>query len=77
VATKVGDLENIVEDGTSGFVIEQPDPVLIANTISKILLSPETHLQLGKRGREISGNRWRPETIAAQHIQMYKRILSH
>jgi len=53
VATRVGVIPEIVEDGESGFLVERKDPEGMARAILKLLEKPELRRRMGERGRRI------------------------
>jgi glycosyltransferase involved in cell wall biosynthesis len=76
VASRVGDVGNIVACRNSGILVERKNIDALVDAISVLLREKELFLTYGKRGRGIANARWRPEIIAQKHIEMYKDILS-
>lgn len=75
VATKVGNVGRMVENGKSGFLVEKQNVSSMINALATIFNNQNLHLQFGQRGREIASKRWMPEIIAQKHIQMYKDLI--
>ncbi len=75
VSTGVGDLMNIVENESSGIIIEKSDPDLIVKAVGRILSADAVHDSFGRKGREIATKRWLPSFIANKHLKMYEEIL--
>jgi glycosyltransferase involved in cell wall biosynthesis len=76
VATDVGDVNNIVLEGISGFVVEKENSNELAEKIAVLLKNEEQYMSFGNAGKKIATNRWRPEIIAAKHIEMYQLIFA-
>lgn len=76
VATDVGDVQNMVSNGESGFIVEKGNSRMLAERTAVLLKDKELYLSFGKAGRRIATNRWRPEVIASEHVSMYQQILS-
>jgi len=51
VATDVGDVSRLVEDGRTGFVVPAQSPEALASALDKVLSDPEAASQLGAAGR--------------------------
>jgi glycosyltransferase involved in cell wall biosynthesis len=51
VATRVGGVADLIEDGVSGLLIQPGDPGALANAIALVLADPEMRLRLGREGR--------------------------
>ena len=54
VGTPVGGLSHIVREGETGFLVDDRDPVMFAERISKIIESPELAAALGRRAAAAS-----------------------
>jgi glycosyltransferase involved in cell wall biosynthesis len=74
VASRVGDVHHLVEAERSGLLVGAPDPVLIAEAVSRLLDRPRWHESLGRRGRQIALERWRADRCAREHVQLYRRL---
>ena len=53
IATKVGGLSDIVEEGESGYLVDVDDPVALADQLTSLLQDPDLCHRLGRRGRQI------------------------
>jgi glycosyltransferase involved in cell wall biosynthesis len=76
VASRVGDVHHMVEAESSGLLVGTPDPVLVAEAVSRLLEHPRWHLRLGRRGRQIALERWSPDRCASEHARLYGEIIS-
>ena len=52
VATKVGGLPEVVEDGVTGLLVPPNDPFALADAVAKLLLDHEWRTELGRCGRD-------------------------
>jgi len=52
VATDVGDVRDLVEDGVSGFLVPRRDPAALADRIVEVLEDEARRAELGRRARE-------------------------
>ena len=50
IVTEVGALPDIVEDGKSGFVIKEKNPIQLADKIEFLINHPETRIEMGLQG---------------------------
>lgn len=76
IATRVGGIPSLVEDGQSGLLVPWDDPQALAEKIDWLLAHPEERERLGNNARRIARVRHAPETVAEETIQAYKEILA-
>lgn len=53
VATRVGGIPELVEDGKTGFLVERGDAQAIADRILRLIADPELRKRMGRAGREV------------------------
>jgi len=58
VATRVGGIPELVEDGKTGFLAERADAQAIADRILKLVADPELRKRMGRAGREVARERF-------------------
>lgn len=75
VATRVGGVPELVEDGVSGFLVPPGDVSALSAGVERILESPELALRLGAQGRAACRTRWNVEAMVDAHIKLYRRVL--
>ncbi|MGB9724264.1 MAG: glycosyltransferase [Chloroflexia bacterium] len=73
VASRVGGLTYIVEDGVTGFLVPQGDPAALANRISQLLLDCRLRRQMGLYGVEVA-RRFAWPQVADQIVDLYERL---
>ena len=75
VASQVGGLAFLVQDGVTGFVVPNGEPELLGQHLIETLLDPELRGRLGSQGAEIArGYSW--DTIAARIMGVYNELLN-
>ncbi len=74
VASNVGGIPNVVADGVSGLLVEPGDENSLSCAINNIISNYELRIKLGKAGKKIAENRWRPAKISKETIDVYKTI---
>ena len=75
IATRVGGIPSMVEDGQTGLLVPWGDPQALADKIEWLLAHPAERERLGNNARRVSRARHAPETVAMETIQAYKEIL--
>lgn len=73
VATGVGDVEHIVDDGVTGFVVPTRSPAELASALRKLLTDPELRLKMGAAGRQRVTQRFSGAVTAAAIDALYRR----
>ncbi|WP_035802950.1 glycosyltransferase family 4 protein [Kitasatospora mediocidica] len=74
VASDVGGLREVVEDGVTGLRVEPGDPGVLAQALDKLLGDPALRRQMGQRGRERAA-RYTVEVVAPQVVEAFDRVL--
>lgn len=75
VATRVGGIPHVIQDGVNGFLVEPGDVESLASRILALLDDPETADRLGKAGLRSILDRHDCSTKAAQLLQSYRTAL--
>lgn len=75
VVSNVGGLPEVVENGTTGFVVSPRNPEKAAEAIEKLILDKELCLKMGQAGRERVKKLYRWEDSVRQMISIYQTIL--
>lgn len=74
VASQVGGLAFLVQDGITGFVVPNGEPELLGQHLIELMLDPQLRTRLGSQGAEIArGYSW--DTIAARILNVYNSLL--
>jgi glycosyltransferase involved in cell wall biosynthesis len=75
VATDVGAVREIVDDGRTGFVVPPLDAQALAGAILRILGDPEARASFGTRGRAWAIERFSADACTRAHLQAYEYVL--
>jgi N-acetyl-alpha-D-glucosaminyl L-malate synthase BshA len=75
IATRVGGVPEVVEEGGCGYLFEVGDIKGMAEASIRILNSESERLRLGRRGREIAVSRFTTERIIPQYEALYARLI--
>lgn len=71
VATRVGGIPELVEDGVSGFLVPRGDAVTAADRILRLLEDPPLREQMGRAGRQTVETRFNLPKNVAQLLELY------
>lgn len=75
VATRVGSVEEAVEPGGTGWIVEPEDPDALAAAIRELLDDPGAARRMGERARSIAERRFTIEATVEAYLEMYRRVL--
>ena len=70
VATRVGGVPALVEDGRSGFTVEAGDVEALAQRVVDLLMNEGLRHRMGQRARQLA-ERFHVQKVAAQYRQLY------
>jgi L-malate glycosyltransferase len=76
IATRVGGIPELVEDGGCGYLFEIGDVDGMAQAAFRILGDESERERLGSRGREIAVSQFATEKIIPQYEDLYRRVTS-
>ena len=74
IATRVGGLPEVVEDGVTGLVVEPEDPSALREAMLAIIDNPHLAASLGKAGRNRAVSDFSVEECASAYDQVYRRF---
>ena len=75
VASRVGGVPEMVDDGKTGFVVESEDEAKLADRLLTLLEDQDLSLRMGQRGHEVALARFTPKAIAEMTVQAYQAAL--
>lgn len=75
IASNIGGLSDLVEDGVTGRLVAANDPVALANAMESALSSPERLEQWGRAGRARVLARMSPAACAATYRTIYEEVV--
>jgi len=76
VATDVGALSEIVEDGVSGFIVPPEHPNALAEAIIKLLKDKKLREKMGEEGYKKLKTDFSWDKIAEKSLEVYKEVLN-
>ena len=74
VATRVGGIPEIVDDGVNGFLVQSKNPEAIAERILDLNADPELRRRLGDAARETVLERYTAEKVVGQYMEIYEEV---
>lgn len=76
IASQVGGLPFLVQDGVTGFVVPNGEPELLGEHLVKLLIDPELRTRLGEKGADIARDySW--NVIARQIYAVYQEVMDN
>ncbi|MEK6289205.1 MAG: N-acetyl-alpha-D-glucosaminyl L-malate synthase BshA [Acidobacteriota bacterium] len=75
IATRVGGIPEVVEDGGCGYLFEIGDVDGMAKAALQVLGDDRERERLGSRGREIAVSQFAAEKIIPQYEELYRRVI--
>jgi len=76
VATRVGGIPDLVEDGHTGLLVPPAQPAALAEALVALLLDPARRAQLGEAGRRRAQERFATERVTAEVTTTYDALLA-
>jgi N-acetyl-alpha-D-glucosaminyl L-malate synthase BshA len=75
VATRVGGIPEVIEDGKSGVLVPFGNIDLLADALAKILGDPEYRKQLGASAQARAGKYFSADAIVPRYLELYWRTI--
>ncbi len=75
IATRVGGVSEVVDDGVDGFLLEVGDTEAMAAAASRLLQDEDLRVRMGKAGREHAKRNFCHDRIVGQYIDLYSRTI--
>lgn len=76
VATRIGGLADLVEHGTTGYLVAPNDGQALAAALHRIVSQPWRRRQMGIAARALAHRRYAAETIAGQYVDCHRAIVA-
>ncbi len=76
VASRVGALPQLVDDGTTGLLVTPANPDALAQAIGQLLADDARRAQFGTAAREKARRLWHPAEVAKQSVAIYQTVLA-
>ena len=74
VATRVGGIPEIVEDGVNGFLVQPKSPEAIAEKILELNADRKLRMRLGAAARKTVLERYTAEKVVGQYLEIYEGV---
>ena len=74
VATRVGELPEVVEDGRTGYIVPTEDPQELATAVRKAVVDPGRLRSMGAGARERVTTDFSAERMAADYLAFYRSV---
>lgn len=76
VATRVGGVSSVVDDGVTGFLVPAGDSDALARRIGQLLADPHLRRRFGTEGRARSRSRFGVDRLVAELRDLYREVLA-
>jgi glycosyltransferase involved in cell wall biosynthesis len=76
VASRVGGVPKILEDGKSGLLVEPGNAKELESALLRLLLNPEKRLCFGKAGFDVVQSKYSSKMMAQIYLSIYTEVLS-
>lgn len=76
VSTNVGGVADVVDEGTTGFLVRRGDTHALAERLAVLARDPERARRMGEAGREVMLSRYAVSRLVADVDALYRRLLS-
>jgi glycosyltransferase involved in cell wall biosynthesis len=75
VATRVGGIPEMIEDGASGFLVDSEDHRAMAKKMDMLVDNPDLCRSLGENGKESVRKRHDPDDVAQAYVWFFEEVL--
>ncbi len=76
VASRVGGVQEMVDDGETGFLVDSEDEAALADRMVKLLADQELCLRMGQRGHEVALERFTAAAVAEMTVDAYRKAMA-
>jgi glycosyltransferase involved in cell wall biosynthesis len=76
VASKVGGVPDLIEEGITGLLMQPGNPSSIASAIERLLANPGAAGEMAGRARARALAAFEPRVVAERHHQIYRDVLN-
>lgn len=75
IASKVGGITSMLEDGSTGLLFPQGDHIALANLMESFIAEPGRAAQIGAAAREASMGKHDPGSVSLRMMEVYHEVL--
>ncbi len=72
VSTRTRNVEDVVQDGQTGYIVPVRDPAALAEALARVLADPARSAQMGQAGREWVLARFAPDKVMTDLLAMWQ-----
>jgi starch synthase len=76
VATRVGGIPEVVDDGVTGVLVPPSDPRALAEAVNRLLADPSLAAAMGRAGRQRVEQHFTWTSVAERTLAVYEHLLS-
>jgi len=76
VASRVGGVPEVVDDGETGFLSETGDIEKMADDAARLLADEKFRSNMGRRARESAISRYNTDLVIPRYIEFYQKVLA-
>ena len=76
VATDVGGVRHVVQDGETGWLCPAGDAVALGQLLARAMSEPETAERMANEGRRRVAERFGADRMVADHLALYRELLA-
>ena len=77
VATRVGAIPEMIEDGKGGLLVNSLDTDELVSTLQTLIANPEMRLQMGEFNRRKAQTEYSYSVVIPRLISLYQQVLQH
>lgn len=75
VATRVGGVPYLVDDGQTGFIVDVGDVQAMVDRLTTILSDNDLRAKMGKQSKEKANRQFRSRAVAAKVVEVYREAI--
>ncbi len=76
VATRVGGIPHLIEEGRSGLLVDSGDDEALAEALARLIADREARRDMGAAGKRDAEDRFSVNGVARRHFEIYERLLA-
>jgi glycosyltransferase involved in cell wall biosynthesis len=75
VASRVGGLPSLIEDGRTGYLVPPNDPAALAKAVIRVLKDPQEARRMGERARDFIRTHFSADKMVTETLGVYRKAL--
>ena len=76
VATRVGAVPGMVEEGRTGYLVDAGDAQGVAEALARLLADPHRAAAMGARAAQIAQQRYHPQRVADAYLRAMRAAMT-